>query len=284
MTEVVQVWDGGPGRVLPAGAIVSFVLGAVLLMTRVLLSLELGWWVQWLLVSVLWWSVFQHRRQLLGAIEARGGESRVRGLRLTSRGGECPRDWASHGLGQTEGLPRGARRGAQTPGRACHPSAGGRDGRGAGYAYPRSRPSGCPCAHGGRGRDADAAGVGASASGTAAGGARRRAGRWRLAPGCEPRCPRTTGRGRDCRGAAAARRLAARDARGRASGASQRAHAHRGAAPGARAGWTRRQRCPTWARRERGASGATTPRSPAWSATNAASTSSCPRAVSARPG
>lgn len=75
----------------------SLMLGVVLLMMRILLSLEtLGWWIQWLLVSVLWWSAFRHRdalwsstfrhhSQVLGLTRAdRGGASRVGGLRLTS--------------------------------------------------------------------------------------------------------------------------------------------------------------------------------------------------------
>jgi hypothetical protein len=74
----------------------SLMLGVVLLIMRILLSLEtLGWWIQWLLVSVLWWSAFRHRNalwsstfrnhsQVLGLTRADRGESRVSGLRLTS--------------------------------------------------------------------------------------------------------------------------------------------------------------------------------------------------------
>jgi hypothetical protein len=42
----------------------------------------MGWWVQWLLLFAMWWGAFQHRRQLLTLVEARGGESRVHALRL----------------------------------------------------------------------------------------------------------------------------------------------------------------------------------------------------------
>jgi hypothetical protein len=45
----------------------SLMLGVVLLMMRIILGLDtLGWWIQWLLVSALWWGAFRHRNQLLG--------------------------------------------------------------------------------------------------------------------------------------------------------------------------------------------------------------------------
>jgi hypothetical protein len=55
----------------------SFLLGAVLLMTRTLMGLDvLGWWSRWLLVSILWWGVYRQRQQVLGFIEgAHRGQS-----------------------------------------------------------------------------------------------------------------------------------------------------------------------------------------------------------------
>jgi hypothetical protein len=45
----------------------SFLLGVVLLTTRLLTSLDTsGWWTRWLLLSVLWWGAFRHRHQVLG--------------------------------------------------------------------------------------------------------------------------------------------------------------------------------------------------------------------------
>ena len=44
----------------------GFMLGAVLLMVRILSDLQaLGWWIQWLLTSCLWWGAFRHRHRLL---------------------------------------------------------------------------------------------------------------------------------------------------------------------------------------------------------------------------
>jgi len=65
----------------------SFLLGVVLLMARILGDLgALGWWTQWLLISVLWWGAFRHRHQALSFAGASGrGQTDVRGLRLASR-------------------------------------------------------------------------------------------------------------------------------------------------------------------------------------------------------
>ncbi len=55
--------------------IFSFLLGVVLLMTRILIGLEaLGWWTRWLLVAVLWWGAHRQRHQVLGFI---AGEHRT---------------------------------------------------------------------------------------------------------------------------------------------------------------------------------------------------------------
>ncbi len=72
-----------------AKLIYSFLLGVVLLMGRILLSLgALGWWTQWLLVSVLWWGAYRHRHQVLNFAHGTGAGSRehgIGGLRLASR-------------------------------------------------------------------------------------------------------------------------------------------------------------------------------------------------------
>jgi len=72
-----------------AKLIYSFLLGTVLMMGRILMGLgALGWWTEWLLVSVLWWGAFRHRHQVLGFAHGTGAGSRERGiggLRLASR-------------------------------------------------------------------------------------------------------------------------------------------------------------------------------------------------------
>lgn len=52
----------------------SFLLGALLASMKVLLLLGgFGWWVQWLLMSVLWWGAFHHRNRLLAISGPVGG-------------------------------------------------------------------------------------------------------------------------------------------------------------------------------------------------------------------
>ena len=72
-----------------AKLIYSFLLGVVLMMGRILMGLgALGWWTEWLLVSVLWWGAFRHRHKVLGFAHGTGVGSRERGiggLRLASR-------------------------------------------------------------------------------------------------------------------------------------------------------------------------------------------------------
>lgn len=61
----------------------SFLLGAVLLMTRTLMDFDvLGWWSRWLLVSILWWGVYRQRHQVLSYIGGahRGQSERHRSL------------------------------------------------------------------------------------------------------------------------------------------------------------------------------------------------------------
>ena len=84
---------------LTAKLLYSLMLGVVLLMMRIVLSLDFGWWIQWLLMAVLWWSAFRHREalwsdtfrhhqqilNLAGAARAGGGgRSRIGGIRLAS--------------------------------------------------------------------------------------------------------------------------------------------------------------------------------------------------------
>ncbi len=47
----------------------SVALGVVLMVVALLESLDtLGWWTQWLLVSVFWWTAFEHRHRILGLV------------------------------------------------------------------------------------------------------------------------------------------------------------------------------------------------------------------------
>jgi hypothetical protein len=83
----------------------SVLLGVVLLMLRILLSLDaLGWWTQWLLIAAFWWVAYLHRHQLLGHLF---GEQSRRG---------------------SSGLPRAAGRGlmrfARVPAHAAASAAG----------------------------------------------------------------------------------------------------------------------------------------------------------------
>jgi len=59
-----------------AKLVYSVALGVVLLVIRLLSSLNgLGWWTQWLLVSVFWWVAFEHRHRLLSLVLHERGES-----------------------------------------------------------------------------------------------------------------------------------------------------------------------------------------------------------------
>ncbi len=86
------VFRGWASRLLGAvmaKLIFSFLLGVVLLMERILMGLPgFGWWTQWLLVTVLWWGAFRHRKQVLGFAHGTSAGSRgqgIGGLRLASR-------------------------------------------------------------------------------------------------------------------------------------------------------------------------------------------------------
>lgn len=58
-----------------AKLVYSVALGIVLLIVTLLSSLDgLGWWTQWLLVSVFWWTAFEQRHRLLGLVMHERGE------------------------------------------------------------------------------------------------------------------------------------------------------------------------------------------------------------------
>jgi hypothetical protein len=60
---------------LIAKLVYSVALGVLLLIMSLLNSLEgLGWWTQWLLVSVFWWTAFEHRHRLLSLVLHERGE------------------------------------------------------------------------------------------------------------------------------------------------------------------------------------------------------------------
>ena len=89
----------------------SVALGVVLMVVGLLESLDtLGWWTQWLLVSVFWWTAFEHRHRILGLVLHERGEPTRRSplatrLFVASRaaragGGvlRAPRDVAARGV------------------------------------------------------------------------------------------------------------------------------------------------------------------------------------------
>jgi hypothetical protein len=52
-----------------AKLVYSVALGVVLLIVTLLSSLDgLGWWTQWLLISVFWWTAFEQRHRVLGLV------------------------------------------------------------------------------------------------------------------------------------------------------------------------------------------------------------------------
>jgi hypothetical protein len=58
-----------------AKLVYSVALGVVLLIVTLLSSLDgLGWWTQWLLISVFWWTAFEQRHRLLGLVLHERGE------------------------------------------------------------------------------------------------------------------------------------------------------------------------------------------------------------------
>jgi hypothetical protein len=60
---------------LVAKLVYSVALGVLLLVMSLLGSLDgLGWWTQWLLLSVFWWTAFEHRHRLLSLVLHERGE------------------------------------------------------------------------------------------------------------------------------------------------------------------------------------------------------------------
>jgi hypothetical protein len=86
--------------------IYSFLLGVVLLMARILTVdlTALGWFTQWLLVSVMWWGVFLQRHQLLSFAQGAQGQQRERQslARRVSRALETP-SAIKRGAGRAKG-------------------------------------------------------------------------------------------------------------------------------------------------------------------------------------
>jgi hypothetical protein len=61
-----RAWSARLLGALVAKLVYSLMLGVVLLMANALATVAaLGWWVQWVLISVLWWIVLHHRHELL---------------------------------------------------------------------------------------------------------------------------------------------------------------------------------------------------------------------------
>jgi hypothetical protein len=94
------------GAVL-AKLLYSVFLGVVLLVLRILDGLgTLGWWTQWILVAVLWWTAFGHRHEVLRMATMGHRETGARGMRVAST------LMITRELGR---LARGARRLARAP-------------------------------------------------------------------------------------------------------------------------------------------------------------------------
>jgi hypothetical protein len=76
-----RLWLGRLLAAVLAKLLWSFLLGTVLVSLKILLLLGgFGWWIQWLLTSVLWWGAFHYRHRLLGlAAESRWSASGRRG-------------------------------------------------------------------------------------------------------------------------------------------------------------------------------------------------------------
>jgi hypothetical protein len=73
--DVFRLWLTRLVGATLAKLVYSVALGVVLLVVRLLSSLNgLGWWTQWLLVSVFWWIAFEHRHRLLSLVMHERGE------------------------------------------------------------------------------------------------------------------------------------------------------------------------------------------------------------------
>jgi hypothetical protein len=66
--------------------IYSFLLGVLLMMQRLIGSIEpLGWWTQWLLISTFWWAVFFRRHQAAALLQGAGRDRSSHGHRSIAR-------------------------------------------------------------------------------------------------------------------------------------------------------------------------------------------------------
>ncbi|MCL2770043.1 MAG: hypothetical protein FWD42_08050, partial [Solirubrobacterales bacterium] len=63
--DVFRRWATRLLGAIVAKLVYSLLLGVVLMLGRALTELSLGWWVQWLLVSTLWWGAWRHRERLV---------------------------------------------------------------------------------------------------------------------------------------------------------------------------------------------------------------------------
>lgn len=78
-----RTWAGRLFAAVVSKLLYSFLLGVVLALARILASLDgLGWWVEWLLLSTLWWGAFHQRHQLLGVALREQHDRRPRPMRL----------------------------------------------------------------------------------------------------------------------------------------------------------------------------------------------------------
>jgi hypothetical protein len=94
-----------------AKLVYSVALGVVLLVVSLLSSLNnLGWWTQWLLISVFWWTAFEQRHRLLSlVIHERSEPQRRSSFAMRA-------SLAGRGVGAGAVVARASRRGALTAG------------------------------------------------------------------------------------------------------------------------------------------------------------------------
>jgi hypothetical protein len=100
----------------------SFLLGVLLMMQRLLTSLQsLGWWTQWLLISTFWWAVFLKRHQAAAFLQSRGRQPaspehrpigrRIESVRQAHRAVRHPMTWTKGKiLGQVSATEQLAKR------------------------------------------------------------------------------------------------------------------------------------------------------------------------------
>ncbi len=75
---VFRSWAGRLLGAVTSKLLFSFLLGVVLLLTRILLEFDgLGWWSRWLLLSALWWGAYCQRRRALDFFHGELGGART---------------------------------------------------------------------------------------------------------------------------------------------------------------------------------------------------------------